>query len=282
MVNDPISKMKCSQSEEYFYSISKLFCDESNNLHKGLHHFYYSTMKNRVKNYQNIWSFIIQNKKELCKGHELEKHYVSLSEQYAYLLFNNDQIVKLEEKLMPDNDDVFLMTYFTYNLILSAKSILDVFAWVIKETFLADVDLKPSEVSIIFKDYRKADKDKHDSFKKACKGNIEVKLYEYLCSDGIQADFSNLEKHRDIVSHKGKIHIMVHDNKNIGKVNIVKPRDPELLRTIEFEEAHKKSCVEDEFETCSQFANGIIANLDSFFIQINDSVLRHLQKHKVG
>lgn len=273
MINNSVSEIKRSQNEEDFYSISKLFRDENNNLCKGLHYFYYSNMKNRVKNYQTIWSFIIQNKNKLGKGHDLEEHYVSLSEQYAYLLFNNDQAVTLEKRLRPDNDDLFLMTYFISNLILSAKSILDVFAWIIKEVFLANVALKPSQVSIIFKDYRKTDKDKRESFKKACKGNLDAKLYEYLCSDGIQSVFSNLEKHRDIVSHKGKIHIMVHDNRNNGKIEIVKPKNPELLRTIEFEEAYKKTSEEDEFETCSQFANGIITILDSFFIRMNESVL---------
>jgi len=120
MINSFVRGMKRSQNEEDCYSINKLFCDKHNNLCKGLHYFYYSNMKNRVKNYQTIWSFIIQNKKELGKGHELEEHYVSLSEQYAYLLFNNDQVATLEEKLRPNNDDVFLMTYFTS--LLSAKN----------------------------------------------------------------------------------------------------------------------------------------------------------------
>ena len=120
MINSFVRGMKRSQNEEDCYSINKLFCDKHNNLYKGLHYFYYSNMKNRVKNYQTIWSFIIQNKKELGKGHELEEHYVSLSEQYAYLLFNNDQVATLEEKLRPNNDDVFLMTYFTS--LLSAKN----------------------------------------------------------------------------------------------------------------------------------------------------------------
>lgn len=277
MINNPVRGIRCSQNEEDFYSINKLFRDKHNNLCKGLDYFYYSNMKNHVKNYQNIWNFIVQNKKKLAKGRELEEHYVSLSEQCAYLLFDYDQIVELERKVKPDNDDVFLMAYFTYNLILSAKSILDVFAWIIKEAFLAKVDLMPIEVSIIFKNYC-SEKEKHKKFKKACKDNLDVKFYEYLCSDYIQAVFANLEKHRDIVSHKGKIHIMCHDNKDIGKVTIVKPKNPEVFRTIGFDELHKKPGGENEFETCSQFANGIIANLDGLFIQVNDSVLRRLNK----
>ena len=276
MINNPVREIRRSQNEEDFYSINKLFRDKHNNLCKGFDYFYCSNMKNRVKNYQGIWSFIVQNKKKLVKGCELEEHYVSLSEQYAYLLFDYDQIVELERKVKSDNDDVFLMAYFTYNLILSAKSILDVFAWIIKETFLAKVDLMPIEVSIIFKNYS-SEKGKHNKFKRACEDNLNGNFYEYLCSDCTQAVFANLEKHRDIVSHKGKIHIMRYDNRDIGKVTIVKPKNPEVFRTIGFDELHKKPGGENEFELCSQFADSIIANLNKLFVQINDSVLKHLQ-----
>ena len=272
--------MKRSQVVEDLYNMSKLFYDENNNLCRGLHYFYYSKMKKRIKSYQNIWSFIIQNKMQLPRSHELEELYVSLSEQYAYLLFNSDQIVKLEKKPRPDNDDVFLMTYFAYNLILSAKSILDVFAWVIREVFLTNVSLKPIEVSIIFRDYNR-ETEKHSKFKKACKNYLDVKLCEYLCLDGTQTAFSTLEKHRDIVSHKGKIHIMIHDNKDTGEINIVKPKDPELFRTMKWGEQHKESNREYGFETCSQFVDAIVPILDSFFVQMNESVLKCLQMHEV-
>lgn len=279
MINNRFAEIKRIQNGDDSYGISKLFYDENNNLCRGLQYFYYSKMKKRIKNYQNIWGFIIQNKTKLASSHELEQHYVSLSEQYAYLLFNSDQIVKLEKKPRPDNDDVFLMAYFTYNFILSAKSILDVFAWVIREVFLASVSIKPIEVSIIFRDYNR-EVEKHAKFKKACKESLDVKLYEHLCSDDTQKVFSILEKHRDIVSHKGKIHIMIYDNKDTGEVDIVKPKNPECFRSVKWEEQYKKPNGKYEFETCSKFVDTVVPILDRLFVQINESVLNYLYRMK--
>ncbi len=248
-----------SNNEEYNYCIPTTWIGKDGVMNKGLWYFYHLRMKERIKNYQNAWSHIVANKKNLSNYPRIEEHYVSISEQYCYVLFNLDQIIKIERKQYPDNDDVFFMTYFTYNFILSTKSVLDIFAWLIYDIFACNCE--PFEVSLFFKNYHKA-KEKHKEFKKQLCAKSGLKFYKYICSDKVQTVLAILEQHRDIVCHKGKIHIMVHENKDVDQSTIMKPVEPYI--------SIDKNFATLRYEKCSVFSETTLLTLDSIFDHVNN------------
>lgn len=266
--------------EESYYCISTLFTDENGNLCSGIWYYYYLLMKRKITNYQNVWSFIIENKTQLNNGSRFEEHYNYIADQYSYLIFNNDQILNLERKEKADNDDVFLIIYFAYNLILSAKLILDIFAWIIKDAYFENANLRDSEISLIFSKYDLKGAEKHNKYKKELKKIADTKLVEYICSNELQKSISRIEEHRDIISHKGRIHIMRHSTAGDDTVSVMKPVNPKVFRTVTLDEAYRLSNGKDIYEKCSKLSSDIFAALDPLFIHINESILKHLDTQR--
>jgi len=259
------------------YCISTSWINENGIKNKGLWYFYHLKMKERIKNYQKIWNCIIKNKQILASCDKTKEYYASLLEQYVYLLFNLDQILKIEENSIPDNDDVFLMTYFTYNYVLSAKSIIDIFAWLINDIFACECKL--SEVSLIFKSYDRP-KEKHRTFKNKLKEKAESNFVNHICSDNVQFALSNLEQHRDIICHRGKIHIMIKNDRDNRTSTIVKPIDPHMFKGADGFNLWKQSAGIRYDEKCSEFSKNILKILDDVFLRINECLLSQITKER--
>ncbi len=257
-------------SEDDIYSISTLWTDEYGIRNKGLCYFYHRRMKKRIKNHSKSFSVIVENEKKISNFSEIKEYYCSISEQYSYLLFNLDQIIKIEKGKNPDNDYVFFMTYYTYNFILSAKSILDIFAWLIYYLFACDC--KMQDVSLVFKRYDNG-KVKHTKFKEELNKKADKLFYEHISSDAVQSVLSNLEQHRDIISHRGKIHILKMEEGE-GKSSIIKPESPNMLKYDSWETLINNPNCKLSHEKCSKFSEGIFVMLDDIFFRINECIYK--------
>src|SRR3989338_2874651 len=227
--------------EDGSLTVPTIFTDKNGINSMGIQHHYYEIFKNKIVSYQPVWSFLVSNRSLLKNGDKLSEHYYALSIHYGYLLFNQNQITEAENSGHANNDDVFLITYFLFSFITSAAALIDLFAWIIHDLFDFTFTSN-SQVTIHFREKIDNLGKKGKKFRKELLEKVGgKKLVDILNSEDIRKVLRELQIHRDIIVHRGTIHLMPYEDGRRIRM-ILKPIDPAHFRedTDRVEYSNKK------------------------------------------
>ena len=103
------------------------------------------------------------------------------------------------------------------------------------------------------------------------------KLVDILDSEDIQKVLRELQIHRDIIVHRGTIHLMPYEDGRRIRM-ILKPIDPTHFRedTDRVEYSNKKYA--DLFETSSDFISRILPSINILLEALNETVLEEFDR----
>lgn len=156
---------------------------------KSMDYFYWKKIKS-IKEFSELWK-----KAGERRGTDKIFNYLeALSEAYEFSYFSLDCLTDLLEK-KPNNDMLFLISYFYYSLIHNIKKTLDCLALMIKEIYIFKL---PDSNCDLFYDVDK----KNKFFVFLTKENKS--LCDYLRSVAIQNWLKNFTTERKFIAHKSK------------------------------------------------------------------------------
>jgi len=155
----------------------------------GLANFYWHKIKD-IEDFSQLWKKAVYKK---CPK-QIYDYLNALSEAYGFIHFSIDTLKELSGN-KPNNDYVFLVSYFYYSLIHNIKKTLDTLALIIKVTYSLPIK---DEWCDLFNDWKKKTKifsflEKENKF-----------LCEFLLSSEIQDWLEKFSRERISITHKNR------------------------------------------------------------------------------